>query len=43
MDWGAVVGWSALIPLLNAGIRLALPTGLRRWARLCANEPASST
>ncbi len=28
MDWGAVLGWSALIPLLNAGIRLALPTGL---------------
>ena len=28
MDWGAVLGLSALIPLLNAGIRLALPTGI---------------
>lgn len=28
MNWGAVFGLSALIPLLNAGIRLALPTGL---------------
>jgi simple sugar transport system permease protein len=28
MDWGAVLGAAALIPLLNAGIRLAVPTAL---------------
>lgn len=28
MDWGAVFGTAALIPLLNAGIRMAIPTGL---------------
>ena len=28
MDWGAVLGAGAIIPLLNAGIRLAVPTGL---------------
>lgn len=28
MDWAAVLGAGALIPLLNAGIRLAVPTGL---------------
>ena len=28
MDWGAVIGAGAIIPLLNAGIRLAVPTGL---------------
>ena len=28
MNWGAVLGLSAIIPLLNAGIRLALPTGI---------------
>ncbi len=28
MDWGAVFGAAAIIPLLNASIRLAIPTGL---------------
>ncbi len=28
MDWGAVFGAAALIPLLNASVRLAVPTGL---------------
>ena len=28
MDWSDVFGGAALIPLLNAGIRLAIPTGL---------------
>ena len=28
MDWGAVFGAGAIIPLLNASIRLAIPTGL---------------
>ena len=28
MNWGAVFGAAALIPLLNASIRLAVPTGL---------------
>lgn len=28
MDWGSILGPAALIPLLNAGIRLAMPTGL---------------
>ena len=28
MEWSDVFGGAALIPLLNAGIRLAIPTGL---------------
>jgi simple sugar transport system permease protein len=28
MDWGSIIGLGALVPLLNAGVRLAIPTAL---------------